>query len=115
MSFAYSRQTGDTAEVDPGEVEALIRRRSTLRDQGDYAAADAILQSLNNDLKVDLDDRTKTWKVRNVAGVLAATDTAPPHALALGRKEKRAAKEGAPVKKLTRIPWPPSRPDQPPA
>ena len=71
MSCAYSRQTGDTAEVDRGEVEALIRRRSTLRDQGDYAAADAILRSLNNDLKVDLDDRTKTWKVRNVAGVLA--------------------------------------------
>ena len=71
MSFAYSRKTGDTAEVDQGEVEALLQRRSTLRDQGDYAAADAILRRLKNDLKVDLDDRSKMWKVRNVLGVLA--------------------------------------------
>lgn len=71
MSFAYSRKTGDTTEVDNGEVKILIQRRSALRDQGDYAGADAILQSLTNNLKVDLDDRTKTWKVRNVNGVFA--------------------------------------------
>jgi len=62
--FAYSRKPGDCAEVDQRQVQVLIQRRSTMREKGDFAAADTIMETLRNDFHVVVDDRTKTWEVR---------------------------------------------------
>ena len=35
-----------------------------MREKGDFAAADTIMETLRNDFHVVVDDRTKTWEVR---------------------------------------------------
>ena len=43
-SFAYSRKGGDSAvgDVHPEKAEALLQRRSAMRERLDYAAANAV-------------------------------------------------------------------------
>ena len=59
----WSRQEGDTAEVDEERVKSMMAERDEARAVRDYATADAIRDQLQETLGVAVDDDMRQWWV----------------------------------------------------
>ncbi|NCO20103.1 MAG: cysteine--tRNA ligase, partial [Gammaproteobacteria bacterium] len=65
----WRRQRMRSVEVDPAEIDRLIRARSTARAERDFAAADAIRSQLDA-LGIELEDGANgtSWRLRSGIG-----------------------------------------------
>ncbi len=59
---AYTRQAGDTSEIDVEKVEELLQERNFLRRNREFDAADEVRNKLN-DMGVRVLDREQEWFV----------------------------------------------------
>ena len=66
--WTYAREPGDTADVDVALVEHLVARRSMLRHEKNYKAADEIRRRLKQEHDVSIYDEGLTWFVGEGAG-----------------------------------------------
>jgi len=60
---AWSRSPDDEAEIDQGQVLALIQQRDDARDERNFEEADAVRDTLQNELGVAVDDQSRQWWV----------------------------------------------------
>ena len=66
--WTYAREPGDTADVDVALVEHLVARRSMLRHEKNYKAADEIRRRLKQEHDLSIYDEGLTWFVGEGAG-----------------------------------------------
>lgn len=87
---AYTRQEGDTAEVDVERVEELLAVRADLRAQRDWTSADEVRDELGR-MGIMVLDREAEWYVRNPRKAARGGATVPRDFGPLGHDYSKAS------------------------